>query len=1110
MSRTFFQISIPVLLICICSCDKHDETKLFTIHKGDELGIDFQNTIPTNDSINALTFEYLYNGSGVGVADFNHDGLQDLFFGGNDVSSRLYLNQGNLKFKDVTEIAGVPTTRWVTGVSVVDINLDGLLDIYLCVAGKTSPENRKNILFLNTGIDNGMPHFREAAKDFGLDDDSYSTMAAFFDYDKDGDPDMYLVNNWLETFNRNNVRPKRIKGEAPSTDRLYRNNGNNSFTNVSAASGIIIEGYGLGINICDINQDTWPDVYVSNDFLTNDLLWINQHDGTFKNMAGAYLKHQTHNGMGIDIADFNNDALSDIVVVDMLPPGHVRQKLMTPGQNYDQFNLALSYGYEPQYMRNTLQLNRGLMKDGRVAFSEISFEAGIAQTDWSWAPLFADFDNDGWKDLFIANGYRRDVTNLDFIFFAMEGSPFGTPEARRKKLTEKLLKVPDVKLTNYIYHNNGSLILEDKTKEWGIELPTFSNGAAYADLDNDGDLDLITNNIDQEVIIYENQLHARKTKAHYLRLLAAEPSSFNQQIFIYSHGKKQFFEHTPYRGFQSTVENFVHAGLGSATSADSVIITWPDHYTAVYKNVRADTILVYSKKDADSVTFHAPADKSETYLASLPLADYKHQEQSPSDIKVTRTLLHELSRFGPCLAKGDVNADGLDDFLMGEEEGTSSIIFVQQKDGTFKPSSLKDKSTGETGDALFFDADGDHDEDLYIANASPSGTQEAKNHQLYRNDGKGTFTLTQNLIPDITTSASCVEGGDFDGDGDIDLFVGGRLKPNRYPLSARSYVLRNENGKFTDITSSLNPALAEPGMISAAAWVDIDNDHQTDLILTGEWQPLRIFKNDGAKFTEITDQAGLKNSNGWWNCITAADLNHDGFIDLIAGNTGKNSFFKPTVKDPVQLWAKDFDGNGSVDPIITYFNPVEKDRYIIHNRLVLLDQLPGKKKKFETFTQYARTPFQQVFSPTELEGAVVENAYKLESVVLINKQGKGFEIQDLPDIAQISTINDVVVEDINGDEAADLLIVGNTYSQETLFGRYDASIGTLLLGDNKFNWKESAPTESGWTVDGDARQVKSLNTASGKVFVVSCNNDKLQFFKIVKNDLFNNQQSSQK
>ncbi|HTE33629.1 MAG TPA: VCBS repeat-containing protein, partial [Chryseolinea sp.] len=915
---------------------------------------------------------------------------------------------------------------------------------------------------------------------------------AFFDYDKDGDLDMYLVNNWLEKFNRNNLRPKRILGEAESTDRLYRNNGNNTFTNVSNEAGITIEGYGLGVVVCDINQDTWPDVYVSNDFMSNDLIWVNQKDGTFRNVAREYLKHQTHNGMGIDIADFNNDALPDIIEVDMLPPDHKRQKLMTAGQNYDHFNMSLQLGYEPQYMRNTLQLNRGMNNDSSILFSEIAFMAGVAKTDWSWAPLFADFDNDGCKDIFIGNGYRKDVTNLDFVFFGMGDSPFGTPESRMKKYSALLNDLEEVKTTNHVFRNTGSLTFEDKTKAWGVELPTYSNGAAYGDFDNDGDLDLVTNNIDQEVILYENRLNSFKNKNHFISIQPEGNEGVNQKIYVYADGKIQFQELTPYRGFQSTVTSYAHFGLGQSENVDSVMIEWPDGQRASYTNLKSDTVLIFSKSRA---THHIePLKPGEPpILKQISPAIYNHHEKIESDIKITRTLLHELSRFGPCVAVGDVNGDRRDDFFIGGEIDSPSQLFVQQADGSFKNVSLSNDIAREDGGAVFFDADKDGDSDLYIGGACPSSNKEASIHELYFNDGKGNLTLSPSL-PEIRTSVSCVVAADYDIDGDLDLFVGGRIKPNEYPLAPRSYILRNDNGKFTDITAQLNADLQNPGLISSAVWADVNNDARPDLILAGEWMPLRVFKNSGNAFPEITKEMGLEKSNGWWNCLTAGDLNHDGFIDIVAGNTGRNSYFQPTLAEPVQIVAKDFDKNGSIDPVVTYYNNSEKDRFVVHNRLVIIDQIPSIKKKFETFKQFATSPFDKIFTADELKDAYVGNAYSLASVILVNDQGKAFVKVELPEIAQLSTVNDILIDDINKDDHADVILVGNNYAQETLFGRYDASIGTVLLGDSKLHWKQYEPRSNKFIADGDAKHIRLLHSSKGKIYLIANNNGPLEFY----------------
>lgn len=828
--RLLYIFALCIVCLSLVGCIDRNK-KRFKIHHGYDLGIDFRNTIVTNDTFNALSYEYIYNGSGVGVGDFNNDGREDVFFGGNQVSSRLYLNSGNLRFRDITREAGIYSDRWVTGVSVIDINEDGLSDVFLAVAGREGVDNTRDLLFINTGIKDGVPVFVERSSEYGIDDDGYGTMGAFLDYDKDGDNDLYLVTNALESFNRNNLRPKRTNGEAPDTDRLYRNNGDGTFTNVSREAGILIEGYGLGVVIADLNNDSWPDIYVSNDFMSNDLVWINQHNGTFRNHAADYLAHQTHNGMGVDIADFNNDARADIMVVDMLPPGHKRMKMMTPGQNYDHFHMALEMGYQPQYMRNTLQLNRGTFSDSTIRFSEVSFATGVSSTDWSWAPLFADLDNDGMKDLFIANGYRKDVTDLDFIFFGLKGaSPFGTSERRQARFNAELEKLPEVKLTNYFFRNNGRLAFDDVTSAWGTGIPTFSNGAAYADFDNDGDIDLITNNIDQEVILYENNTvdDDGSDRAHYIKLKSLDTAEWNQKVYVFADGREQYFELTPYRGFQSTVSAILHAGIGAAETVDSVIVRWMDGKELILRGLPVDTLITFSKRHAEASRRVARTQRKEIAFEPVHLLGYTHTEKSPSDIKHTRTLLHELSQSGPCVATGDVNGDGMDDVFIGGEKQNPGKLWIQSGGG-FRPSGLPTDSLREDGAALMFDADNDGDLDLYIASSCASALEDAAPHVLLLNDGKGNFTQTQNL-PEITTSSHCVIAADYDNDGDNDLFVAGTLSPGRYPETPRSWLLRNDGGVFTDVTERVGASLKEAGMISDAVWVDINADGKPDLI----------------------------------------------------------------------------------------------------------------------------------------------------------------------------------------------------------------------------------------------------------------------------------------
>ncbi|MEJ1241676.1 VCBS repeat-containing protein [Chryseolinea sp. T2] len=1118
MTRVIMGLFVLAILVNCGDTNK----KRFTIHYGGALGIDFQNTIITTDSFNALTYEYIYNGSGVGVGDFNNDGLEDLFFGGNQVSSRLYLNEGKLKFRDVSKQAGITTDRWVTGVSVIDINQDGLLDVFLAVAGRAGVDNTRDLLFVNKGIKDGVPEFVESARSFGLDDDGYGTMGAFLDYDKDGDPDLYLVTNALESFNRNNLRPKRINGEASSTDRLYRNNGDGTFINISRDAGILIEGYGLGVGICDLNNDSWPDVYVANDFMSNDLIWINQHNGTFKNMAADYLSHQTHNGMGVDIADFNNDARSDIIVVDMLPPGHKRMKMMTPGQNYDHFHMAMDMGYQPQYMRNTLQMNRGMFSDSTIRFSEVAFEAGISSTDWSWAPLLIDLDNDGRKDLFIANGYRKDVTDLDFIFFGLKGaSPFGTAERRQSHFNAELEKLPEVKLNNYVFRNKGRLAFDDVTKEWGTDLPTFSNGAAYADFDNDGDVDLVTNNIDQEVILYENNTTAKYKDAehkyagaHYLKLKSLDTAEWNQKIRIYTHDSVQYFEVTPYRGFQSSVSPIVHAGLGGVEKVDSISIIWIDGKELVLRDVPADTLITFSKRDAmakndglskgdDRLNSNAKVEnvssarRSAIWFEQVKLLAYTHEEKSPSDIKLTRTLLHELSQSGPCVAVGDVNGDKFDDLFIGGEKGVAGKLFLYSPGG-FKQTPLPIDSSREDGAAVMFDADNDGDVDLYVASSCASSQDDPAPHQLFINNGSGKFAKAMNL-PLITTSSECVIAADYDIDGDTDLFVAGSLSPRKYPESPRSILLRNDGGVFSDVTDAIGADLAQAGMISDAVWIDVNGDKKTDLVTAGEWAPISVFINDGSRFLNKTSGFGLDSSNGWWNCLRIGDFNSDGFPDLLAGNTGTNSFFHPSREYPVTIVAKDFDGNGSVDPIINYYNPVEQDRFILHNRLVLIDQVPGFKRRFETFGKYATTSFANAFREEELAGVEPRYAYTLSTCVLMNDGGKKFRMQPLPEEAQLSTVNDFLISELNNDGHSDVIAVGNSYNQETLFGRYDASLGTIMFGDGKGNWRIVDNSNTNFKADGAVNAIRLLQGKETYIALIR-NDGPVTMYRLVNDD----------
>ena len=1103
-------LAFSVLCIFLLSGCGNEKT-LFVVREANETGLHFNNKIQAfvNDTLNALKFEYIYNGGGLGAGDLNNDGLTDLYFAGNFVSGKLFLNKGNLKFEDVTEKSKTTTDKWCTGVSIVDINQDGWNDIYLCVAGPHAKEKRGNLLFINQGLDkNGVPVFKEEAEAYGIADTGYSTMGAFFDYDKDGDLDLYLLTNNIEKYNRNNLRKKLTNGEAENTDRLYRNNGNNTFSNVSKEAGILIEGWGLGVCIADINQDSWPDVYVANDFLSNELIWINQKDGTFKNKASEYLQHQTHNGMGVDIADYNNDMLPDIVVLDMLPDNNHREKLMVANGNDDQFDMGLDMGYEPQYMRNTLQLNQGILPNGDVKFSEISYMAGVSGTDWSWAPLLADYDNDGLKDLFIANGYRKDVTNLDFISYTTESSMyFGTDETKKQRMKAKMDSLPDVKVHNYIYKNKGNLTFEDMSEKWGFKRPTFSNGTIYADLDNDGDLDLVSNNIDDEAIVYENTLYHSSNKErpenNFMRLqLFTEKGqpAYGSKVCLSINGKKQFIEFTTFRGYKSTVEPYLHFGLGNAQKVDTLTIIWSDNRITQKINVKVNQVIKFNikesfpdKKNNFIINAHQTIESNHPFFreitALVGLDSVFHIERDYNDYKSTPLLHRKLSKDGPYIAVGDLNGDGLDDFVLGADAGESTRIFYQKTNTSFEKTQLPFDKESEDRGILIFDADKDGDNDIYIVSGGSQFPKESSKYQdrLYLNDGKGNFI--KGKLPKITSSGSVVKAFDYDKDGDLDLFVGSRLVPQAYPYLPKSHLLRNDEGKFTDVSSSL-PEQGIIGMVSDAVCADYDKDGLPDLVLVGEWMPVTVLKNSGkGTFMDMTKSLGLDKTNGWYHSVASFDINKDGYPELILGNNGTNSYYKASEKEPLEIFAKDFDKNGSIDPIMTHYNFGK--RYISFYRDRLINQIVSIKKRFLNYETFADATFEASFTKDELEGAYHGYCYTLSSFILENVKSNSFKPHILPNEVQFAPVNAFIEEDIDHDGKPDLVGIGNSFAEESIRGRYDASYGLCLLNKTPFNYQTLKPSVSGFVAEGDTKQIQKITISGKPCYLITRNNGKL-------------------
>ncbi|WP_420401846.1 VCBS repeat-containing protein [Flagellimonas sp.] len=1083
-------------------CDQQGNT-LFLEHNEKNTGITFNNQLEIGGEINVLDFEYMYNGAGVAVADFDNDGLVDIYFTGNMVRDRLYKNLGEWKFGDITESANVGISGWSNGIAVTDINQDGLPDIYVCRGGdrKSTPKEMSNLLYINNGVQNGKLTFTEQAKQWGLADPSYSTQANFFDYDLDGDLDMYLLNNALVDYNRNTPRPKELSGNAPSTDKLFRNNGDQTFTDVSLEANIQIEGFGLGVEICDMNADGWPDVYVSNDFLTDDILYINQGNGTFKNEIAKYLKHLTFNGMGNDIADINNDGLMDVVVLDMLPPDNQRWKLTMTGNNYDSFNTRVSGGYQHQYIRNTLQLN-----NGNGSFSEVGQFSGISATEWSWSPLFADYDQNGTKDLFITNGYRQDITNLDFMVYGNTINSMGTEEANKKERLEALNKLPGIKLNNFMFSNRNGLQFEDITKEAGFSKPTYSNGAAYADLDNDGDLDLIVNNIDDPAGVYENTTQ-QDGNHNYIsfRFKGESPNleGIGSQVEVFYQGQlqKQFF--TPFRGYLSTMENTVHFGLGKVTTLDSVKITWPNGLQQVLKNVDVNQRIVLHQKEAETVNIRK-AHINKTWFKKVDSIglEFTHVENEFVDYKIQPLLPHMHSKNGPGMAVSDVNGDGLEDIYIGGASGQSGSLRIQQPDLSFSAVPFPDAAQEDMG-MLFFDADADGDQDLYVSSGGSSNKPHHLHYEdrLYENDGLGNFSRV-NALPNNLSSSSMVTAADYDKDGDLDLFIGGRVRPGEYPLAPSSFILNNKSvpGKILfEEDSQFETVIKELGMVTSALWTDINNDSWPDLIVVGEFMPIKIFQNNQGILEEISEESGLTNSGGWWNSITSGDFDNDGDSDYVLGNLGLNSRFKATDTEPLCVYASDYDKNGQVDPVLCHF--VDGERQIAHSRSDLIDQINAMRGRFRNYSDYANATFSESFTKEEIANALVLKSETFASSYMENLGGGKFKLTPLPSIAQIAPMYGTLVGDYNQDNKLDILAVGNFYNGEVFGGRYDASIGWFLAGDGTGNFSPQDVRETGFFVPGDAKSLTNLFLGDTEVVVASINNGNNITYTMSRKDL---------